>query len=796
SFGRSTMMALLTDTADGKLQGGVVPLPLEFTSGLVRARVRPADGHVYVTGLKGWVTNAARDGCLQRIRYTGAPCDIPTELHFVEGGVLLRFSRPLDRSAAEDPTNYDVQQWNYHWSSGYGSADFKVSQPQAEGHDELEIESATLQQDGRTVFLATHQLQPVMQIAIRYSLRSADGAAVESAVYGTIHALGARPGNLIVAAAAHRAEQFDAEQKAALAQGLKVKFSQPKDASTGNRAKLVEAVHDARILRVPAWFVPRETAPAAFLRPGGFTAVAQGYLRTELKGKYRFSLAGNGVATLVVNDSTIFTDQHLTATGETSSDVPLPKGYCHLRLSYSSPSDGDAALRLLWSSDQFEPELLPAASLFHDRADPQLRASLEQRAGRETFVARRCSNCHALPDKTTDDAMPELAADAPRLSEVGKRLRPAWVAVWLLNPQSISDGATMPRVLHDRPGITSHEQAADIAAYLATFGKSAGESGAGSASAPSYELLSAGEGLYDDLGCVQCHRFTAPAEKDEFGRTSLYFVADKFQPGGLEAYLAHPHADYAWSRMPDFHLSASEVAALAAVIRSKSAGKIVDGFDPSSNAVRGRELFQTAGCVGCHRVESAVATAPPKRADVWKSDAARGCLAADAATRGQAPDFGLSDDDRQSLRTFLQLGPGNLLHDTPAEASQRLMSQLRCAACHSRDGRSGQWAQILDVDGTQGLPPEQLPALTWAGEKLHSGWTERLLAGTLAYRSRPWLKARMPAFPAQAAAIARGLAAEHGVSLDENPPADEPNMIETGRLLTLKGAGLDCRQCH
>jgi hypothetical protein len=34
------------------------------------------------------------------------------------------------------------------------------------------------------------------------------------------------------------------------------------------------------------------------------------------------------------------------------------------------------------------------------------------------------------------------------------------------------------------------------------------------------------------------------------------------------------------------------------------------------------------------------------------------------------------------------------------------------------------------------------------------------------------------------------------MSSGESPPADDPKMIESGRLLTLRGAGLDCRQCH
>ncbi|HEX4146379.1 MAG TPA: ThuA domain-containing protein [Pirellulales bacterium] len=788
SFGRSSLMVVLPENVNGRMQGGVVPLPLEFESGLVRGRMRPQDGQLYVGGLKGWVTNAARDGCLHRVRYTGSPCDLPTQLHFVDGGVLLTFSRPLDRSAAEDPTNYDIQQWNYRWSSNYGSPDFRVSQPQTEGHDELEVDSATLQSDRRTVFLAVGQLQPVMQIAIRFSVRAADGAAVDSAVYGTIHALGARPGDLRIAAAARPVDLFSPEQKAALGSGLKVVFS----AASDRQAVSDPSLQDARTLRVPAWHVPRGSPAAVFLPPGLFTAVAEGYLRAESKGNYRFSIEGQGTATLTINDVAVFTDRKLSAAGDGPVEVFLPKGYSRLRLNYASPQEGDAALRLLWSSDQFEPELVPATALYHDGADRQLMASEQQRAGRELFAARRCANCHALPAKTTADSMPELSSDAPRLTDAGSRLRPAWIEAWLLDPSSVCDCATMPRLLHDRPRLSGQQQAAHIAAYLATLGKPA----SGSEAAPSDELLAAGEALYDDLGCVQCHRFTAPGDKDEFDRTSLFFVDDKFQPGALEAYLAHPHANFGWSRMPDFHLDEKEVTALAEAIRGKSTRKITESKNVSADASRGRELFRTIGCAQCHRLDAAVAAELPKRPDIWRSDAARGCLAADATARGQAPDFALGDDDRQSLGAFLRLGPANLLHDAPAEVSQRLAGQLRCAACHGRDGRSSRWAQIIDVDGTQGLPPEQLPALTWTGEKLHAGWTERLLAGRLAYRARPWLKARMPAFSAQAAWIARGLAAEHGVAGADRSLADDPAMIETGRLLTLKGAGLDCRQCH
>ncbi len=356
-------------------------------------------------------------------------------------------------------------------------------------------------------------------------------------------------------------------------------------------------------------------------------------MRADLKGNYRFALKGQGIATLAINGATIFTDHHLSAAGDTSPDVQLEKGYNRIRLGYSSPPDGDATLRLLWSCAQFEPELLPATALYHDGTDPELLAARQARDGRDLFAAHRCAKCHATPGNLTAGSMPELASDAPSLTGIGSRLRSEWIQSWLLDPKSIGEGATMPRLLHDRPGLPIRQQAADVAAYLATLGRPAAETTPKSGD----ERLAEGEALYEDLGCIQCHRFTSPGDADPFGRTSLSFVGEKFQPGALQAYLAHPHAHYAWSRMPDFHLSASETAALAEFISGSAMGKVPTAEGLSPDVARGRELFQGSGCRQCHRLDEATAPSPPTRASDWPSGTARGCLADDPAPLVKLP---------------------------------------------------------------------------------------------------------------------------------------------------------------
>lgn len=192
SYGKSILMEVVWEMTDGVPQGGVVRLPLHFESGIMRARFSPTDGQLYVCGLKGWQTNARHQGCLQRVRYTGQPANLPISLHIKHDGIELTFSGKLDPATANDGDSYDIEQWNYRYSATYGSPELKVSNPSAQGHDVVSIKSATLQPDGKTVFLRIDNLQPVMQMAIQCKLDSADGSPVECEIDNTINKVPAK----------------------------------------------------------------------------------------------------------------------------------------------------------------------------------------------------------------------------------------------------------------------------------------------------------------------------------------------------------------------------------------------------------------------------------------------------------------------------------------------------------------------------------------------------------------------------------------------------------------------------
>ena len=137
SYGTGTHFLVLREKVDGQPQGAAVPLPGDFRSGVHRGRFNPRDGQLYVTGMTGWGTYTPDDGCFQRVRYTGGPVQLPTAFHAHENGVLLTFSRPLDKEIASQAKRHFAQAWNYHYSASYGSAELSPRHPGQPGHDVL-----------------------------------------------------------------------------------------------------------------------------------------------------------------------------------------------------------------------------------------------------------------------------------------------------------------------------------------------------------------------------------------------------------------------------------------------------------------------------------------------------------------------------------------------------------------------------------------------------------------------------------------------------------------------------------
>jgi len=190
SYGKCTLFLVLQENIGGVDQAGLYQFPFKFQSGGMRARFSPHDGQLYVSGLKGWQTSGAKDGCLQRVRYTGAKVTMPKSLHVHKNGIRVGFTQKLDKELAEDLDSWQLEQWNYRWTSKYGSKEYKISNPDQVGHDKVEVTSAKLLPNGTEVYLEIPNLAPVMQMKIRFDLETTDGEEMIGDLHNTIHVLG------------------------------------------------------------------------------------------------------------------------------------------------------------------------------------------------------------------------------------------------------------------------------------------------------------------------------------------------------------------------------------------------------------------------------------------------------------------------------------------------------------------------------------------------------------------------------------------------------------------------------
>lgn len=200
SYGTCSVYLVLDEVVDGIRQGGVVRLPADFSSSCMRGRFSPKDGQLYVVGLQGWQTSAAREGGFHRVRRTQAPLGLPIAVRTCDRGVYLTFAEPLDAETAADAENYGFEIWNYVYSPNYGSPEVSLLHPERKveqgkpNRDPLPIRAATLSADARTVFLAIDGMRVVHQYKVTWNIDAADGRAVKGELHGSIHVLGKDPG--------------------------------------------------------------------------------------------------------------------------------------------------------------------------------------------------------------------------------------------------------------------------------------------------------------------------------------------------------------------------------------------------------------------------------------------------------------------------------------------------------------------------------------------------------------------------------------------------------------------------
>ena len=189
SFGQGNLFYLMMQKVDGLSQAAIVKFRHDFDSGIMRGRVNPTDGQLYVCGLNGWNDNGRAglmDGGIERVRYTEKPIRMVDDCKVANGELRIKFTFALDPRSAKDLNSYKALQWNYRWTGNYGSDAFHPETGEV-GKQELLIDSATLSPDGKLLTLHVPQLCPVDQLHLRLNVTDATGKSFAEEVYWTIH---------------------------------------------------------------------------------------------------------------------------------------------------------------------------------------------------------------------------------------------------------------------------------------------------------------------------------------------------------------------------------------------------------------------------------------------------------------------------------------------------------------------------------------------------------------------------------------------------------------------------------
>jgi cytochrome c2 len=194
-------------------------------------------------------------------------------------------------------------------------------------------------------------------------------------------------------------------------------------------------------------------------------------------------------------------------------------------------------------------------------------------------LERDCVGCHEQiatdKFKTTSNKVvkwkPHVMPyrDVPSLTDLGARLRPAWVRDYLLHPHQLRPNLaqTMPRLK------LSPAQATDIATYLTS---TAAPVTAPVAVTPEPAQIAHGKELMTERGCVGCHQLSgaglaAPPKNEPVVRTlglapDLRYARERQEPGSIARWLLDPAKVKHDAAMPKLDLGLEDARDLAAFL--------------------------------------------------------------------------------------------------------------------------------------------------------------------------------------------------------------------------------------
>jgi mono/diheme cytochrome c family protein/cbb3-type cytochrome oxidase cytochrome c subunit len=178
----------------------------------------------------------------------------------------------------------------------------------------------------------------------------------------------------------------------------------------------------------------------------------------------------------------------------------------------------------------------------------QLDAGLK---GQVLIEELNCAACHA-----GDASLAAGSKKAPRLSDVGSRINPAYLEAFITDPHGIKPGTTMPDVLKSLGAEERSQAAVSLTHFLLSL-----KNDDFSPQPPDAVAAQHGKRLFHSRGCAACHSPRDEKGVELLAETSVPLGAldKKYSFRSLVDFLRQPHSIRPSGRMPDMRLSGQDL---------------------------------------------------------------------------------------------------------------------------------------------------------------------------------------------------------------------------------------------
>jgi mono/diheme cytochrome c family protein len=239
---------------------------------------------------------------------------------------------------------------------------------------------------------------------------------------------------------------------------------------------------------------------------------------------------------------------------------------------------------------------------------------------------------------------------------------------------------------------------------------------------PQAPRLARGRGVFEDLGCIGCHKLHGTGgvigpELESVGATR--------HAEWLLAHFKNPSAITPGSAMPAIKASEDDLDALTLYVLSFT-GETMGAYYVSAKTIPGpvvgRRLFEEKGCIGCHSLGGKGGTIGPALDEVAKRRDSQWIIThfrnPQAVTPGSVmPRFDFTEQEIRALTEFLlSISDPNVIGFlkipplmNPIERGKVVFKKYGCAGCHGRDAVGG-------VPNPNAKTAQQVPGLKYVAE--------------------------------------------------------------------------------